>query len=88
VRLAAIPGEEEECRADLTIRDNGIEVAHSGVLRQGSTFQESSRTIEPVAIAIEEPGEHTITATTFGSSECAAGSELTSLHLVVAPLGG
>jgi hypothetical protein len=87
LRLAGIPTEEEECRVNVVIRDNGLDVTHFGAVRHGSTLQEASGTIEPVAIAVGEPGEHTITAASFGSSECAAGSELTSLHLVVAPLG-
>jgi hypothetical protein len=46
----------------------------------------SSR-LEPVAVAIHEPGSHTITATFFGGTKCLTGSEVESLDLVVAPLG-
>jgi hypothetical protein len=85
--LAGEAGEEEECRARVAILDNGNEVARFSALQHGTAFEDESGTLEPVAIAIAEPGIHTITAVSIGDPECQAGSEVSSLHLVVAPLG-
>lgn len=38
-------------------------------------------------IALDEPGSHTVTVKFSGSPECAARSEITSVHLVASPLG-
>jgi hypothetical protein len=46
-----------------------------------------SNRLAPVAVAIHEPGLHTVTATFFGGTKCLAGSKVESLDLVVAPLG-
>lgn len=87
MRLAGEAREEEECWARVTILDNGKEVSRFAALHYGTAFEDRSGTLEPVAIAIDEPGPHTITAVAYGDPECQAGSEVSSLHLAVAPLG-
>lgn len=82
--LAMEPG-GEECFAAVRVLDNGNEVSHLYLSRFEETFGESFGTLEPVAIAIDEPGINAITATSYGA-ECQSGSEI-SLHVVVAPLG-
>jgi hypothetical protein len=43
--------------------------------------------ISPVAIAVREPGLHTITATYTTGSKCRAGTKIDRLELIVSPMG-
>jgi hypothetical protein len=83
--LAGAPGSEEGCSANVVILDNGKQVSRVSGGRFQETFAASSGTLDPVAIAVAEPGTHTITATSYGE-ECRSGSEI-SVHVVVVPLG-
>ncbi len=85
-KLAKEPG-GYICGVTVTVFDNGTEVARLGMSQGEETFEEKSVTMEPVAIAIHEPGIHTLTARSQGNSACQSGSEISSLDLVVAPLG-
>jgi hypothetical protein len=75
------------CEAHVAIFDDGNEVGHFFIQQGEEFFSQSSVSLPGTPIAIDEPGLHTITAESYGSTECQAGSEITSLHVVVAPLG-
>jgi hypothetical protein len=86
--LAYEPGEFTfSCPVQVAVFDNGKAVG--GVLLTGdkTTFTETSATLDPIAVAIDEPGLHTISATATGSSFCKAGSKIDSVHLMIATLG-
>ena len=85
-KLAKEPG-GYICGVTVSVFDNGTEVAHFGIPQGEENFEEKSVTMEPVAIAVHEPGIHTLTARSQGNSECQPGSEISTLDLVVAPLG-
>ncbi len=76
------------CGAQITVFDNGTRVGSFFVQGNEPTPTEYSASLTPVAIAVAEPGTHTITATAYGSPDCQPGSKFDSVHIMVAPLGG
>jgi hypothetical protein len=75
------------CAVQVTVFDDGRAVANTLVATAESTLTETSANLQPLAIAIDEPGVHTIAATATGEPGCQAGSKIDSVHLMVAPLG-
>jgi hypothetical protein len=85
--LATESGGFGVCFVTVNVFDNGAQVT-SFFVQAGlsGSFEEKSASLSPAAVAIDEPGDHTITAK-FESAECKAGSKIDRLTLLVAPQG-
>jgi hypothetical protein len=77
---------EYDCSAYLHEIVDGISVGVV-ILSAQVPPRETSANFAVSPIGLDEPSSHTVTIKVSGSPECAAGSELTSVHVVVSPLG-
>lgn len=85
--MASEPEPFEFCEVDIRVFDNGREVVDKFLTEDSETLTERSAYLAPVAIAVDEPGVHTVTATYSWTPECEPGSEIDSVRLMVAPQG-
>jgi hypothetical protein len=86
--MASEPEPFEFCEVHVHVFDNGREVVSKFLTEDNeATLTERSADLAPVAIAVDEPGVHTITATYSWTPECAPGTEIDSVRLMVAAQG-
>jgi Collagen triple helix repeat (20 copies) len=74
------------CLARVEVFDDGAQVGSFSLATSEPSFSQRSIQLAPATVALDQPGEHTITATAI-FYECSAASKVDSLRLIVAPLG-